>query len=82
MKEGKVDRDLPFDLVGVIIGKTGAVIDGAEAGGRAGSEEHGFRKGGLSGASVTDKGNVADFLRRIFFLGGWCHRRSPCEAKG
>src|SRR2546422_4736596 len=60
VRDGRVDRYFPLDLVGVEVGGRRAVVHLAEARHRAGGEEQGFDQGGLADAPVPDDANVAD----------------------
>ncbi len=60
--EREVDRELPLDLFGVVVEVGMAVVDGAEALGLAGHEEHRLGEGRLARASMADQNDVTDLL--------------------
>ena len=60
VRHGRVDRDLPLDLVGVEVGGGGAVIHLAQSGDGAGREQHGLDHRGLAHPAMTNDTDVAE----------------------
>src|SRR2546427_796834 len=60
VRQRRVDRDLPLDLVGVEVGGGRAVVHAAQARHGAGGEQHGLDERRLADAAVPDDADVPD----------------------
>ena len=59
-REGQRQRDAALDLLGIEVGRRGAVLHPALTVDGAGAVEQRLRQGGLAGSAVPDQGDVTD----------------------